>query len=102
MTFTNSRPLGRSGTITAAEVERARAVPIQEEVARRGAKLGRRGRHSFVGPCPVCGGDDRFAISIRRLSAIIDLLSAALAATPVTANNEQLQAPTRSVNGGVA
>jgi hypothetical protein len=51
----------------------------------------------------VCGGDDRFALSVRHLSAIIDLLSAALAAaTPLTTNNEQPQAATRSVNGGVA
>ena len=66
MTFTNNRPLGRSGRITAAEIERVRAVPIQDEVARRGAKLRRRGRHSFVGPCPVCGGDDRFAINTKK------------------------------------
>jgi len=44
-------------------VERARAVPIETEIARRGIQLKRVGAE-HVGPCPVCGtGDDRFSIN---------------------------------------
>jgi DNA primase len=43
-------------------VEKARAVKIEDEIARRGIKLRRQGVE-HVGPCPVCGGDDRFAIN---------------------------------------
>src|SRR6478736_6147089 len=40
----------------------ARSVPIEDELARRGYQLKRRGR-DLVGPCPVCGGDDRFVVT---------------------------------------
>lgn len=42
-------------------VEEARAVPIVEEADRRGWKLRRAGAE-LVGPCPACGGRDRFSI----------------------------------------
>jgi hypothetical protein len=42
-------------------VEQARAVPIEDELARRGIKLN--GKVERAGPCPNCGGDDRFSIS---------------------------------------
>jgi putative DNA primase/helicase len=51
--------------ITATDIERARAVPVEHEVARRGIKLKRQGAE-LVGPCPVCGGDDRFAINVHK------------------------------------
>jgi hypothetical protein len=40
---------------------KARAVPIENELARRGVKL--RGKVERDGPCPKCGGDDRFSIN---------------------------------------
>jgi putative DNA primase/helicase len=44
-------------------VEKARAVPIEGELARRNIKLiGCGGK--LKGPCPICGGDDRFAVNI--------------------------------------
>lgn len=43
-------------------VDEARSVPIEQEVARRGWKLKRAGAE-LVGPCPACGGDDRFGIN---------------------------------------
>jgi hypothetical protein len=43
-------------------VEKARAVPLEDEIARRGINLRRQGKE-LVGPCPQCGGDDRFAIN---------------------------------------
>ena len=43
-------------------VERARAVRIETEVERRGINLNGNGRER-VGPCPKCGGDDRFSIN---------------------------------------
>jgi len=43
-------------------IERARSVRIEHELARRGVKL--RGRVDRCGPCPRCGGDDRFSVHI--------------------------------------
>ena len=43
---------------------RARAVPIERETDRRGIKL--RGAVERVGPCPKCGGEDRFAINTNK------------------------------------
>lgn len=42
-------------------VAKARAVLIQNEIERRGIKL--HGRIERCGPCPKCGGDDRFSIN---------------------------------------
>jgi hypothetical protein len=46
-------------------VARARAVPIGEEILRRGINLKRVGAE-FVGPCPRCGGEDRFAVHTKK------------------------------------
>jgi putative DNA primase/helicase len=43
-------------------IDIAKAVPIESEIARRGITLVRR-HYEHVGPCPVCGGRDRFAIN---------------------------------------
>src|SRR6516225_2390925 len=43
-------------------VSEARAVAIEREIERRGIKLNGNGRER-VGPCPKCGGDDRFSIN---------------------------------------
>jgi hypothetical protein len=43
-------------------VARARAVLIEQELARRGIVLKRVGVE-LVGPCPKCGGEDRFAVN---------------------------------------
>lgn len=43
-------------------VDRVRAVPIEHEIDRRGVKLKRVGAE-HLGPCPKCGGEDRFAIN---------------------------------------
>lgn len=45
------------------QIERARAVPIETEIARRGIKLRRQSRVEHEGPCPRCGGTDRFSIN---------------------------------------
>jgi putative DNA primase/helicase len=45
-------------------VVKARSVPIEDEIARRGIKL--RGKIECCGPCPQCGGTDRFAVNIRK------------------------------------
>jgi putative DNA primase/helicase len=42
-------------------IAKAHAVPIQDELDRCGIKL--RGRKERAGPCPVCGGTDRFSIN---------------------------------------
>jgi phage/plasmid primase-like uncharacterized protein len=43
-------------------VDIARTVPIENEMARRGYHLRRNGK-DMVGPCPVCGGRDRFIVT---------------------------------------
>jgi phage/plasmid primase-like uncharacterized protein len=51
--------------IGADHIERARAVRIENEIARRGIKLKRAGVELF-GACPVCGGTDRFALHTKK------------------------------------
>jgi hypothetical protein len=46
-------------------VERARAVRIESELTRRGIRLRGNGIER-AGPCPVCGGDDRFSINTHK------------------------------------
>jgi hypothetical protein len=46
-------------------VARARATPIEAEINRRGLKLKREGLEQ-TGACPKCGGEDRFAINLRK------------------------------------
>jgi putative DNA primase/helicase len=53
-----------AGLISTELIARAGALPIEGEIERRGIKL--RGRVEREGPCPVCGGTDRFAINIRK------------------------------------
>ena len=47
-----------------ASIDRARAVRIEDECTRRGIKL--KGQIERTGPCPVCGGHDRFAINTKK------------------------------------
>jgi hypothetical protein len=43
-------------------IQRARDVPIESEILRRGIHLKKQGAER-VGPCPRCGGTDRFAVN---------------------------------------
>jgi phage/plasmid primase-like uncharacterized protein len=43
---------------------KARAVRIEDEIVRRGITL--RGKIERVGPCPKCGGIDRFSINTKK------------------------------------
>jgi phage/plasmid primase-like uncharacterized protein len=43
----------------------ARAIPIDDEVLRRGYQLKRKGSQ-LEGPCPVCGGTDRFFVTPKK------------------------------------
>ena len=45
-------------------VMRARSVPIEDELGRRGIHL--RGKNERCGPCPRCGGDDRFSVNVAK------------------------------------
>ena len=47
-----------------ASIEAARRVRIEDEAKRRGVKL--TGKNDRAGPCPKCGGTDRFAINIKK------------------------------------
>jgi AAA domain/CHC2 zinc finger len=42
-------------------IERARSVLIEDEIAHR--RIGLKGKVERVGPCPKCGGEDRFSIN---------------------------------------
>jgi hypothetical protein len=42
-------------------IEQARSVPIEDVIEHRGVKL--RGKSARYGPCPQCGGDDRFGVN---------------------------------------
>ena len=50
--------------IASSALERARSIPIEDEVSRRGVKL--RGTVERAGPCPRCGGRDRFGVNVRK------------------------------------
>jgi phage/plasmid primase-like uncharacterized protein len=52
--------------IPASHIERARAVRIEDEIARRRFRNLKRQGGEMFGPCPVCGGNDRFAINIHK------------------------------------
>lgn len=50
--------------ISISSLERARAVSLAEGAHMLGLRLPRAGE--FVGPCPVCGGRDRFSVNPRK------------------------------------
>jgi AAA domain/CHC2 zinc finger len=45
-------------------IEQARSVLLEDELTRRGIHL--RGKIERAGPCPVCGGTDRFSINTEK------------------------------------
>jgi hypothetical protein len=51
--------------IATTDIESAHAVPLEVEIERRGIKLRRQGSE-LVGPCPRCGGVDRFGVNVRK------------------------------------
>jgi putative DNA primase/helicase len=52
--------------IDRATIDYARAIPIEDECARRNIRLKRASAVERVGPCPICGGTDRFSINIHK------------------------------------
>jgi DNA primase len=46
-------------------IDKARSVPIEGVLAERNIKLSP-GRIERCGPCPICGGTDRFSINFRK------------------------------------
>ena len=50
---------------TVNKLAKARSVPIEEVIASRGHRLRRCGGE-LIGPCPVCGGRDRFAVNPKK------------------------------------
>jgi hypothetical protein len=51
--------------MSAASIQYAKAILLEDELGRRGIRLKRIGAE-LCGPCPVCGGRDRFAIHLKR------------------------------------
>ena len=37
---------------------------VRRVAERLGARLMRSSRHEYVGPCPACGGNDRFGVNV--------------------------------------
>jgi hypothetical protein len=58
------RSLG-AAAVDPRQVENARAVRIEDEAARRDIHLQGRGSER-EGPCPICGGTDRFSINTKK------------------------------------
>jgi AAA domain/CHC2 zinc finger len=102
-------------TISAAEIDLARAVPIESEIARRGGLgLKRRGKE-LIGACPKCGGDDRFAVNTAKnlfncrgcgaagdvidLNVFLDGCDFAHAVTSLTGERPQTKANGKHGNG---
>ena len=50
--------------IADSEIDGARTIRIEGEIVRRGIELKRAGAE-LIGPCPKCGGSDRFASWVR-------------------------------------
>jgi putative DNA primase/helicase len=48
------------------DIEQARTVKLEDEIARRGINNLKRQGGELVGPCPMCGGTDRFAINVHK------------------------------------
>jgi hypothetical protein len=47
-------------------IDLAKSVRVEDEIARRGGLGLKRFGSELVGPCPQCGGRDRFAINVRK------------------------------------
>jgi phage/plasmid primase-like uncharacterized protein len=45
-------------------IARAKTVRIEDELARRSVFL--KGSTERAGPCPICGGRDRFSINVKK------------------------------------
>jgi hypothetical protein len=52
--------------IPADAIERARQADLLSEAMRLGARLKRIGGGEYAGPCPACGGRDRFSVNTRK------------------------------------
>src|SRR5277367_4083808 len=48
------------------QIERARKTDIRAVAERVGAKLKRISSTEWAGPCPACGGVDRFSVNIKK------------------------------------
>jgi phage/plasmid primase-like uncharacterized protein len=57
-------PAAASNRLDAADISAAEAVSVANIAMERGFRFDRKGNHA--GPCPKCGGRDRFSISIRK------------------------------------
>jgi Zinc-binding domain of primase-helicase len=54
-------------TVLADQIDVARAVRIEDELARRGIPFWTKPRNNNLGqPCPMCGGADRFSVNTRK------------------------------------
>jgi hypothetical protein len=89
-------------------ISRARSVPIKQVIMQRGIKLKRSGAE-YIGPCPKCGGRDRFAINVKKGlwncrgcnvgGDIIDLIRHLDDVDTVTACTTLVGEPPRKANG---
>ena len=54
-----------AASIAASDIDGARAISIANVAREHGLALKKCG-HEFVGPCPYCGGTDRFSINVTK------------------------------------
>jgi hypothetical protein len=78
--------LSAAVALTTDQIERARACDIHYEVRRRGVRglrwRGTGAGKELVGPCPVCGGTDRFAVHLAsRFSTVVSASAAAMSSS---------------------
>ncbi len=66
MKRSSSTPSARLVQVRSTNVDIAKAVLLQDEIARRGGLGLKRFGQELVGPCPRCGGRDRFSVSISK------------------------------------
>jgi len=52
--------------VPAEAIEQAKNADLIMVAERYGVRLRRAGVNEFVGPCPTCGGRDRFSINIKK------------------------------------
>src|SRR5262249_33375589 len=54
-----------AGEVSMIDTTEAKTIPIERELERRGHRLKRMGRE-LIGPCPRCGGCDRFGVNVQK------------------------------------
>jgi putative DNA primase/helicase len=63
-THTADRSVLQGFCTSSVRIDQANSVRIEDEIARRGGLGLKRFGRELIGPCPNCGGDDRFGVNL--------------------------------------